>query len=153
MYPKRATAPKGKGELAAAEPSAPVVLGVSRHPNEETLAKVRGLVGDASNKWGAIEVHPGYNTVQWRSGSLQPVYVHALIAGLVPPFSSFLLEILRHYQIHLLHLHPASIAIRATFSYLCEAFLSVRPSVAFFCHFYSLRMTASGELPATSPSA
>ena len=66
------------------------------------------------------------------------------MAGLVPPFSPFHLEILRYYQIHLLHLHPASIAILATFTFFCEAFLGVRPSMAFFRHFYSLRMTASG---------
>ena len=41
---------RGKGKQAATETSLPVVLGVSRHRNEEALAKVRGLVGDASNE-------------------------------------------------------------------------------------------------------
>ena len=66
---------------------------------------------------------------------MQPVFTHALMAGLVPPFSAFFLEILRHYRVHLLHLHPTLITILATFAYLCEAFLGVEPSVAFFRHF------------------
>ena len=38
------------------------------------------------------------------------------------------------------------ISILATFTFLYEAFLSVRPSVAFFCHFYNLWMPAPGEV-------
>ena len=66
--------------------------------------------------------------------------------GLLPLFSSFLLVILGHLQSHLLHLQPASIVVLATFAYLCEAFLGVLPFVAFFRHFYSLRMTAHNEI-------
>ena len=71
--------------------------------------------------------------------------MHAIKEGLVLQFSSFLLAILAHYQIHLLHLHPASIVVFSIFAYLCEVFLGVMPSVAFFRHFYSLWMTAHGE--------
>ena len=55
---------------------------------------------------------------------------------------AFLLEILRHYQIHLLHLHPASVTILSAFAYLCEAFLGVELSVGFFRYFYSLRVSS-----------
>ena len=74
-----------------------------------------------------------------------PIFLHTLYAGLVPPFSSFLLAILEAYQIHLLHLHPNSILILAIFAYLCEAYIGVYPSVDLFCSFYSLRNTAPGE--------
>ena len=83
--------------------------------------------------------------IQRHTGSTQPIFVHALMAGHVPPFSSFLLAILEHHQIHLLHLHPASVIV-TTFAYLYEVFLGVMPSVAFFCNFYSLRMTAPNEV-------
>ena len=63
----------------------------------------------------------------------------------MPPFSSFLEEILTFYQIQLLHLHPNSILILAIFAYLCEAYLGVMPSVPFFRSFYVLRNTAAGE--------
>ena len=35
------------------------------------------------------------------------------------------MEFLRHYQIHLLYLHPASVTVLATFAYLYKAFLDV----------------------------
>ena len=44
-----------------------------------------------------------------------------------------------------MHLHPNSILILAIFAYLCEAYLGVMPSVAFFRSFYALRNTAPGE--------
>ena len=65
------------------------MLGFSRYRNEEAILKVCGLVGDAFNEWGMIEIRAGFDAVQQRDGLLQPVFVHALMAGLVPPFSSF----------------------------------------------------------------
>ena len=53
--------------------------------------------------------------------------------------------ILEAYQIQLLHLHPNSILILAIFAYLCEAYVGIRPSVALFRSFYSLRSTAQNE--------
>ena len=91
MSPKRASAPRGKGKQAAEESSEPAVLGISRYRSEEAISKVRGLVGDAFSEWGTTEIRVGSDTVHRRSGLLQPVFVHALMAGLVPPFSSFLL--------------------------------------------------------------
>jgi hypothetical protein len=69
-----------------------------------------------------------------------PIYLHALLAGLVPPFSNFFYAILSHYQIQALHLDPASIILLATFAFLCEAMVGVPPSVALFCHFFSLHL-------------
>ena len=63
MSPKRASAPRGKGKQAAKESSEPTVLGVSRYRNEEAISKVRGLVGDAFNEWGAPEIRVGSDTV------------------------------------------------------------------------------------------
>ena len=78
----------------------PVELGVSRIRSEEALGKVRGLVADAFNEHGATEIKEGSDEAQRCGGALQPVFTHTLMAGLIPPFSAFLLEILRHYRIH-----------------------------------------------------
>jgi hypothetical protein len=69
-----------------------------------------------------------------------PIFLHALLAGLVPPFSDFFFAILSHYQIQALHLNPASITLLATFAFLCEAMVGIPPSVALFRHFFSLHL-------------
>uniref|UniRef100_A0A453P9W4 Transposase (putative) gypsy type domain-containing protein n=1 Tax=Aegilops tauschii subsp. strangulata TaxID=200361 RepID=A0A453P9W4_AEGTS len=66
-------------------------------------------------------------------------------AGLVPPFSDFFYAILSHYRIHALHLQPISILVLAIFAFYCEAFVDVRPSVALFRHFFSLRFTVQDQ--------
>ena len=60
---------------------------------------------------------------------MQPAFLHSIVVGLVPPFSDFLLAILTHYDIHLLHLQPNFIAIISIFTFFCEVFLGVMPSV------------------------
>ena len=118
MSPTRSSIGRGKNVVEEVEAYTPVVLGASRFRSEEALAKVRGLVAEAFNENGATGVRAGSVEVQRHSGALQPVFTHALMAGLVPPFSIFFLEILRHYRVHLLHLHLTSITIIATFTYL-----------------------------------
>ena len=56
--------------------------------------------------------------------------------GLVPPFSDFLLEILRAYDLRLLHLTLVAILDLFVFAHACEAFVGVMPSVALFGHFF-----------------
>jgi hypothetical protein len=50
---------------------------------------------------------------------------------MVSPFSPFFLAIL---ETHGIHLHP-----RSVFAYACEAWIGIKPSVAYFCHLFSLR--------------
>ena len=76
---------------------------------------------------------------------LYPFFVHFFFAGLIPPFSLFMEEILACYRICILHLHPNAILTLAIFAYFCEAYLGGMPSVALFWSFYALRFTASGE--------
>ena len=106
------------------------------------IAKARHLVAADSNDQGATEMRPSGSRL---ANEFYPIFLHTLYAGLVPPFSDFLLAILETYQIHLLHLHPNSILILSIFAYLCEAYIGIRPSVALFRSFYSLRSTAAGE--------
>jgi hypothetical protein len=56
----------------------------------------------------------------------------------VPPFSPFFLAILETYGIQAIHLHPKSVTLLAVFAYACEAGISIKPSVAYFRHLFSL---------------
>jgi hypothetical protein len=58
---------------------------------------------------------------------------------MVPPFSPFLLAILETYRIQAIHLHLRSIVLLAVFAYACEAWIGIKPSVAYFRHLFSLR--------------
>ena len=71
-----------------------------------------------------------------------PIPSHFIAAGLVPLFSPFLLAVLSHYQIRLLHLRPEAITILSIFAFSCEAWLGVRPSVAYLRHLFELRLVA-----------
>ena len=145
MAPKK-TAAKGK-EVAQEQATEP------RHAllkcsvvNEEGLAKVRKMAAAATNEWGATKLWPGSKSPVDLPATAYPVFTHAIIAGFVAPPSAFLLAILEHYQIHLLHLQPNSITILTVFAYLCEAFFGIKPSVELFRHFYSLRVTANDQI-------
>ena len=68
-------------------------------------------------------------------------FIDTLWAGLVPPFSAFFNVVLSHYQIHMLHLDPQSVALLAVFAFICEAIMGIPPSVALLRHFFSLHLT------------
>ena len=55
------------------------------------------------------------------------------------------MAVLDHYQIQALHLHPNFVLTLAIFAFLCEGFLGVVPSVAFFRTFFSLRLMAPDQ--------
>ena len=69
-----------------------------------------------------------------------PIHLHALWAGLIPPFSAFFNAVLEHYQIHMLHLDPQSMTLLAVFAFVCEAMVGIAPSVALLRHFFSLHL-------------
>jgi hypothetical protein len=68
----------------------------------------------------------------------QPFLLFSVFAKMVPPFSPFLLVILETYGIQAIHLHPRSVVLLAVFAYACEAWIGIKPSVAYFCHLFSL---------------
>ncbi|KAE8776328.1 hypothetical protein D1007_51089 [Hordeum vulgare] len=76
---------------------------------------------------GATRVWPG----SWPLGEMAtpaiPIHIHALLSGILPPFSSFLVAVLSHYQIHALHLDPSSLVLLSAFALLWEAFVGVTP--------------------------
>ncbi|KAE8801307.1 hypothetical protein D1007_23097 [Hordeum vulgare] len=74
-----------------------------------------------------------------------PFFLHNIYAGLVSLFSNFFYTILSRYQIHALHLQPNSVLLLAIFAFYIKAFMGMRPSVAHFRHFFSLRFTTSSQ--------
>jgi hypothetical protein len=45
---------------------------------------------------------------------------------------------LETYGIQAIHLHPKSVTLLAVFAYACEAWIGIKPSVAYFRHLFSL---------------
>jgi hypothetical protein len=69
----------------------------------------------------------------------QPFFLFTVFAGMLLPFSPFLLVILEMYEIQAIHLHPRSVALLAVFAYACEAWIGIKPSVVYFRHLFTLR--------------
>ena len=47
------------------------------------------------------------------------------MAGLVPPFSSFFMDVLEFYDLQMAHLTPNAVMTWAIFAHLCEMFIGV----------------------------
>ncbi|KAE8819816.1 hypothetical protein D1007_02187 [Hordeum vulgare] len=69
-----------------------------------------------------------------------PIHFRSLLSGVLPPFSVFFDAVFSHYQIHALHLDPCSLILLSAFAFLCEAFVSLTPSVVLLCHLFSLEL-------------
>jgi hypothetical protein len=65
------------------------------------------------------------------------------VVALIPPFSPFFMAALEEYGLHMVHLTPNAILTLTLFAHACEAFVEVSPSVAHFCHFFSLVQSPS----------
>jgi dolichol kinase len=61
-----------------------------------------------------------------------------ITCGLVPPISSFFLQLLEEFGLQLHHLTPHSVLLVAVFAHFIEMFVGVCPCAAIFKHFYAL---------------
>ena len=77
------------------------------------MVEAQGIDGKKAFKAGSA-------VPEGRGSTFYPLFVSAIVAGLVPPFSEFF-SVLRHYNIQALHLHPNSVLLLAIFAYYCEA--------------------------------
>ena len=111
------------------------MLPESRLKNEEAAAKIRKLLVPEGQE-GAVVVTSAM-TVPGRI----VLFTSFVAAGLVPPFSTFFLQVLDTYGIQLVHLSPNSVVVLAVFVHLCEMFVGVVPSVTLLRHFFVLRPT------------
>ena len=141
MAPKQAD--KGKKPLSSpsAPPAVEPAVGRSLVLNDEAMDKVRPMLASSFNEWGETVAWPASRTRMARAATEVPIFIDALWAGLIPPFSAFFNAVLEHYQIHMLHLDPQSVTLLAVFAFVCEAMVGIAPSVALFRHFFSLHLT------------
>nr|CAH67173.1 H0211B05.10 [Oryza sativa] len=61
------------------------------------------------------------------------------MAGLVPPFSSFFMDVLELYDLQMAHLTPNAVMTLAIFAHMCEMFIGVRPSLRLFRWFFTVQ--------------
>src|SRR3954470_14428521 len=137
MAPKKG---KGKKPVAPFRPLPPVAPAVGRSItlNLECLGKLSPALATVFNECGRTTAWPTYHFPTVRIITEVHYFADALWAGLVPPFSDFFNAVLTHYQIHMMHLGPESIALRSVFAFVCEALMGIPPSVALLRHFFSL---------------
>lgn len=110
----------------------------SPNVSEASLARMRRMV-TAQGIDGAKVFKASSALPEARGRTYYPLFVSAITAGLVPPFSEFFFSVLRHYDLQALHLHPNSLLLLAIFAYYCGAHVGVQPSVALLRHYFSLR--------------
>jgi hypothetical protein len=77
------------------------------------------MVGSKNSKWGATRIWHGRTPRDTLPAMAQPFFLFSVFAGMVPPFSPFLLAILETYGIQAIHLQPRSVALLAVFAYAC----------------------------------
>ena len=74
------------------------------------------------------------------------LFASFVAAGVVPPFSRFLTELLGAYGVKLAHLTPNAVVALASFAYLCEMFVGIRPNIALFRRYFQMRRTGKSDL-------
>jgi hypothetical protein len=136
MAPRRAI---GAARSSGAVPQLAVPLLESRIKSSRELQTIQEMVGSSKNEWGATRIWQGRTPRDTLPMTVQPFFLFSAFAGLLPLFSPFFLAILETYGIQAIHLHPKSVTLLAVFAYACEAWIGIKPSVAYFCHLFSLR--------------
>jgi hypothetical protein len=142
MAPRRAT---GAARSSEAAPWSAVPLLESRIKSSRELQTVREMVGSKNSEWGATRIWHGHAPWDTLPATTQLFFLFSVFAGLVPPFSPFFLVILETYGIQAIHLHPKSITLLAVFAYAYEAWIGIKPSVAYFRHLFSLRSSGLNQ--------
>jgi hypothetical protein len=142
MALRRATGAARSSE-AAPQPAAPLLE--SRIKSSRELQTVREMVGNKNSEWGATRIWHGRTPRDTLPATAQPFFLFSVFTGLVSPFSPFFLAILETYGIQAIHLHLKSITLLAVFAYTCEAWIGIKPLVAYFRHLFSLRSSGLNQ--------
>lgn len=140
MAPTQANNGKKPLSSASAPPTVKPAVGRSLVLNDEAMGKVHPMLASSFNEWGNTMVCPVSRARIDRAATEVPLFINALWAGLVPPFSALFNVVLAHYQIHMLHLDPKLVTLLVVFSFVCEAMIGIAPSVALLRHFFSLHL-------------
>ena len=65
--------------------------------NDEAMDKVRPMLATSFNEWGETVAWPASRARIARTVTEVPIFIDALWAGLIPPFSAFFNAVLEHY--------------------------------------------------------
>ncbi|KAE8799932.1 hypothetical protein D1007_24629 [Hordeum vulgare] len=133
-------APAGKQKREAQGPALTCPLLECALSKDAVLVLVLLWTVAGSNEHGRTTIWLGAIEERPVSKAVYPFFLHNIFPGLVSPFSPFFTTILNHYGIQALHLQPNSVLLLSVFTFYCEAFVGVRPLVALFRHFFSLRL-------------
>jgi hypothetical protein len=96
MAPRRTTGAARSSE-AASPPTVPLLE--SRIKSSCELQTVREMVRSKNSEWGTTRIWHGRTLQDTLPATAQPFFLFFVFAGMVPPFSPFLLAILETYRI------------------------------------------------------
>ena len=82
---------------------------------EKNLVATRLLTVGESNERGKTELRVASDVLEPEGSAFFPFFTSSITAGLVPSFSDFLYEVLGHYGLQALHLHPNSVLLLSIF--------------------------------------
>ena len=91
--------------------------------SEKNLAATLLMMAEGSDEKRKTALRVGSAEPEASDSTFYPFFMSSVVAGLVPPFSDFFYEVLGHYGLQALHLHPNSILLLSIFAFYCEAYL------------------------------
>ena len=89
--------------------------------SEKNLVATRLMTAVEGNEMGETELRDGSAEPEAKGSTFYPFFMNVVITGLVPPFSEFFYDVLRHNRLQALHLHPNSFLLLSIFAYYYEA--------------------------------
>nr|ABA99480.1 retrotransposon protein, putative, unclassified [Oryza sativa Japonica Group] len=111
------------------------VLPPSRIVSERQAGLPRRFMPESATGWEVVELGEGRLAPHYSGRSV--FFLSFAMAGLVPPFSSFFMDVLEFYNLQMAHLTPNAVMTLAIFAHLCEMFIGVRPSLRLFRWFFT----------------
>nr|BAB00647.1 unnamed protein product [Oryza sativa Japonica Group]BAB17743.1 OSJNBa0036E02.17 [Oryza sativa Japonica Group] len=116
------------------------VLPPSRIVSERQAGLPRRFMPESATGREVVALGEGRPTPHYPGRSV--FFLSFAMAGLVPPFSSFFMDILEFYDLQMAHLTPNAVMMLAIFAHLCEMFIGVRPSLWLFQWFFTVQLVS-----------
>nr|AAU90237.1 putative polyprotein [Oryza sativa Japonica Group] len=113
------------------------VLPPSRIVSERQAGLLRRFMPESATGREIVSLGEGCPAPRYPGRSV--FFLPFAMAGLVPPFSSFFMDVLEFYDLQMAHLTPNAVMTLAIFAHLCEMFIGVRPSLRLFRWFFTVQ--------------
>nr|AAT81755.1 hypothetical protein [Oryza sativa Japonica Group]ABF97408.1 retrotransposon protein, putative, unclassified [Oryza sativa Japonica Group] len=113
------------------------VLPPSRIVNERQAGLPRRFMPESATGREIVSLGEGCPAPRYPGRSV--FFLPFAMAGLVPPFSSFFMDVLEFYDLQMAHLTPNAVMTLAIFAHLCEMFIGVRLSLRLFRWFFTVQ--------------